>query len=79
MIVSTIYAMQAFGAVDILIGSQNAVRLHTNVLVYNIVNTLQIENNPGTAAIMATVLFLITLGLTLLQMRFLERRVSYAR
>jgi hypothetical protein len=27
---------------------------------------------------MATVLFLITLGLTLLQMRFLERRVHYA-
>jgi len=28
---------------------------------------------------MATVLFLIMLGLTLLQMRLLERRVSYAR
>ena len=27
----------------------------------------------------ATVLFLIMLGLTLLQMRLLERRVSYAR
>jgi len=78
VIVSTIYAMQAFGAVDILIGPQNAVRLHTNVLIYNIVNTLQIDNNPGAAAIMATVLFLITLGLTLLQLRFLERRVSYA-
>jgi sn-glycerol 3-phosphate transport system permease protein len=79
LIVSTIYAMQAFGAVDILIGAPNAVRLHTNVLIYNIVNTLQIENNPGAAAIMATVLFLITLGLTLVQLRFLERRVSYAR
>ena len=34
---------------------------------------------PGRGrAIMATVLFLITLGLTLLQMRFLERRVHYA-
>ena len=22
-------------------------RLHTNVLIYNIVNTLQVENNPG--------------------------------
>ena len=55
VIVSTIYAFQAFGAVDILIGPQNAVRLHTNVLIYNIVNTLQIENNPGAAAIMATV------------------------
>jgi sn-glycerol 3-phosphate transport system permease protein len=79
LVVSTIYAFQAFGAVDILIGPQNAVRLHTNVLVYNIVNTLQVENNPGEAAIMATVLFLIMLGLTLLQMRLLERRVSYAR
>jgi len=78
-IVATIYAFQAFGAVDILIGPQNAVRLHTNVLIYNIVNTLQIDNNPGAASIMATVLFLIMLGLTLLQMRLLERRVSYAR
>ncbi len=79
LVVSTIYAFQAFGAVDILIGPANAVRLHTNVLVYNIVNTLQVENNPGEAAIMATVLFLIMLGLTLVQMRLLERRVSYAR
>ena len=75
VVVSTIYAFQAFGAVDILIGSTNAVRLHTNVLIYNIVNTLQIENNPGAAAILATVLFLILLGLTLIQMRLLERRV----
>ena len=79
LVVSTIYAFQAFGAVDILIGNTNAVRLHTNVLVYNIVNTLQVENNPGEAAIMATVLFLIMLGLTLVQMRLLERRVSYGR
>ena len=78
VIVSTIYAFQSFGAVDILIGNQSAVRLHTNVLIYNIVNTLQVENNPGAAAIMATVLFLITLSLTVLQMRFLERRVHYA-
>jgi len=79
VVVSTIYAFQAFGAVDILIGPTNTVRLHTNVLIYNIVNTLQISNNAGAAAIMATVLFLILLGLTILQMRFLERRVSYAR
>jgi sn-glycerol 3-phosphate transport system permease protein len=78
VIVSTIYAFQSFGAVDILIGYQNAARLHTNVLIYEIVNTLQVQNNPGAAAIMATVLFLITLGLTILQMRFLEKRVHYA-
>jgi sn-glycerol 3-phosphate transport system permease protein len=81
VIVSTIYAMQAFGAIDILIGPMNTVRLHTNVLIYNIVNTNSpaLGNNTGQAAVMATVLFLITLGMTLLQMRFLERRVSYAR
>jgi sn-glycerol 3-phosphate transport system permease protein len=78
LVVSTIYAFQSFGAVDILIGYQNSANLHANVLIYEIVNTLQMENNPGAAAIMATVLFLITLGLTLLQMRFLERRVHYA-
>ena len=78
LVVSTIYAFQSFGAVDILIGYQNAANLHANVLIYEIVNTLQMENDPGAAAIMATVLFLITLGLTLLQMRFLERRVHYA-
>ncbi len=77
-VISTIYAFQAFGAIDILIGNQNAVRLHTNVLIYNIINTLQIENDAGAAAIMATVLFLILLVLTLLQIRLLERRVSYA-
>jgi sn-glycerol 3-phosphate transport system permease protein len=76
-VISTIYAFQAFGAIDILIGSQNAVRLHTNVLIYNIINTLQIQNNAGSAAIMATVLFLILLVLTLLQIRLLERRVNY--
>jgi sn-glycerol 3-phosphate transport system permease protein len=78
VIVSTIYAFQSFGAVDILIGYQNAAQVHANVLIYEIVNTLQVQNNPGAAAIMATVLFLITLGLTVLQMRFLERRVHYA-
>ena len=79
VVVSTIYAFQAFGAIDILIGAQNAARRHVNVLIYNIVNTLEIENNPGAAAILSIVLFLILLVLTLLQMRLLERRVTYAR
>jgi sn-glycerol 3-phosphate transport system permease protein len=79
VVVGTINAFQSFGAIDILIGAQNAARLHTNLLIYNIVNTLTQDNNYGAAAIMATVLFLITLGLTLVQMRFLERRVHYAR
>jgi sn-glycerol 3-phosphate transport system permease protein len=81
VVIGTIYAFQSFGAIDILIGPMYTVRLHTNVLIYNIVNTNSPSqsNNPGQAAVMATVLFLITLGMTLLQMRFLERKVSYAR
>jgi ABC-type sugar transport system permease subunit len=79
VVVGTINAFQSFGAIDILIQFPNAAREHTNVLIYNIVNTLIQENNPGQAAIMATALFLITLGLTIGQMRLLERRVQYAR
>jgi sn-glycerol 3-phosphate transport system permease protein len=79
VVVGTIFAFQSFGAVDILIGYVNAAHLHTNVLVYNIVNTVTQENNDGVAAIMSIALFVITLGLTLLQLRFLERRVHYGR
>jgi len=79
VVVGTIFAFQSFGAIDILITQAYAANLHTNVLVYNIVNTIQYENNYGAAAIMSIVLFLITLAFTLLQMRFLERRVHYAR
>jgi ABC-type sugar transport system permease subunit len=79
LVVGTIYAFESFGAVDILIGPTDASRLHANVLVYNIVTTLQVDNNPGAAAIMATALFLILLGLTLAQLRVIERRVTYAR
>ncbi|MGP8060583.1 MAG: carbohydrate ABC transporter permease [Acidimicrobiales bacterium] len=80
VVVGTIYAFQTFGQIDILIGyDNNPARLHVNVLVYNIVNTLTQENNTGVAAVMSIALFLVTLVLTLLQMRFLERRVHYAR
>jgi sn-glycerol 3-phosphate transport system permease protein len=79
VVVGTIYAFQSFGQIDILIGAQNAAYRHVNVLIYNIVNTLTQENNPGAAAVMSIALFLITLVLTLLQMSFLERRVQYAR
>ena len=49
------------------------------MLIYNVYTTLVYGGNPGRAAIMSIVLFLITLVLTLLQLRFLERRVQYGR
>jgi ABC-type sugar transport system permease subunit len=78
VVVGTIFAFQSFGQIDILIGAQNAAYRHVDVLIYNIVNTLTQDNNPGAAAVMSIALFLITLVLTLLQLRFLERRVQYA-
>jgi ABC-type sugar transport system permease subunit len=79
VVVATIYAFQTFGQIDILIGYQNAAYEHVNVLVYNVYTTLVYEQNPGRAAVMSIALFVITLVMTLLQLRLLERRVQYAR
>lgn len=79
IVVATITAFQSFGQVDILIGYERAAYLHTNVLTYNIYSSLLVYNNPGEAAVLSIVLFLLTLAVTLLQLRFLERRVHYAR
>ena len=78
LVIGTIYAFQSFGQIDILIGPQNAAFTHTNVLLYYIYQALSIQNDPGLAAVLSIVLFVILLAVTLLQMRFLERRVHYA-
>ncbi|MGH9092484.1 MAG: carbohydrate ABC transporter permease, partial [Acidimicrobiales bacterium] len=79
VVVATIYAFQTFGQIDILIGYQNAAYQHVNVLVYNIYTTLVYQQDAGRSAVMSIALFLITLVLTLLQLRLLERRVQYGR
>jgi sn-glycerol 3-phosphate transport system permease protein len=48
------------------------------VLLYFIYQTLSIQDDPGVAAVLSIVLFAILLTLTVLQLRFLERRVHYA-
>jgi ABC-type sugar transport system permease subunit len=78
VVIGTIYAFQSFGQIDILIGSSNAVFTHTNVLLYYVYTALSVQNDPGLAAVLSLVLFVILLLVTLLQMRFLERRVHYA-
>lgn len=79
IVVATITAFQSFGQIDILISYERAAYLHVNVLTYNIYSNLLVYDNPGEAAILSIVLFLMTLVVTLLQLRFLERRVHYAR
>jgi sn-glycerol 3-phosphate transport system permease protein len=77
VVVGTIFAFQTFGQIDIL--TEGGPLSKTRVLTYFIYEELRISRNPGKAAVLAIALFVITLLLTLFQMRFLERRVHYQR
>jgi sn-glycerol 3-phosphate transport system permease protein len=77
VVVGSIHAFQSFGQVDLL--TQGGPQDRTNVLVYAIYRTVFIENNDGRAAVLTMALFAITIVLTVLQLRVLERRVSYER
>jgi multiple sugar transport system permease protein/sn-glycerol 3-phosphate transport system permease protein len=74
-VVLTILAFQSFGQIDIL--TQGGPLDKTNVIVYSIYTEAFRDFNQGAAAAQAVVLFFILLGLTLIQFRFLERRVFY--
>jgi sn-glycerol 3-phosphate transport system permease protein len=76
-IVGSILAFHSFGQIDLL--TQGGPENHTNVLVYAIYRTVFQENNNGKAAVLAIALFAITMLLTVVQLRILERRVSYER
>jgi sn-glycerol 3-phosphate transport system permease protein len=77
VVVGSIFAFQTFGQIDLL--TQGGPIKKTNVLTYFIYTELREQKNPGKAAVLAIALFVITMVLTLLQLRFLERRVHYAR
>jgi sn-glycerol 3-phosphate transport system permease protein len=76
-IIGSILAFHSFGQIDLL--TEGGPQDRTNVLVYAIYRTVFKENNDGKAAVLAIALFAITLVLTMVQLRFLERRVSYER
>jgi sn-glycerol 3-phosphate transport system permease protein len=77
VIVGSIFAFQTFGQIDL--PTQGGPLKRTNVLTYSIYTTLRQQNNDGKAAVLAIALFFITLTLTLVQTRVLERRVHYGR
>jgi sn-glycerol 3-phosphate transport system permease protein len=78
VVVGTITAWQAFGQIDLL--TQGGPLKKTNVLTYSIYTTfLGKDPNQGKAAVLSIALFAIVFVLTLIQLRFLERRVHYAR
>ena len=77
VVVGTIFAFQTFGQIDLL--TQGGPLKKTNVLTYFIYSDAAAQNDPGKAAVLAVALFFITLVLTLVQIRLLERRVHYER
>jgi ABC-type sugar transport system permease subunit len=77
VVVGSIFAFQTFGQIDLM--TQGGPLRKTNVLTYFIYTELREQKNPGKAAVLAIALFVITMVLTLVQLRFLERRVHYAR
>jgi len=77
VVVGTILSFQAFGQIDLLTGGGPIKR--TNVLVYSIYDQVFNQDNQGRGAVLAIALFGITLVLTLVQLRLLERRVTYER
>lgn len=77
VVVGSIFAFQTFGQIDLM--TQGGPIGRTNVLTYFIYTELREQKNPGKAAVLAIALFVVTMVLTLLQLRFLERRVHYAR
>ncbi|HET7652801.1 MAG TPA: sugar ABC transporter permease [Acidimicrobiales bacterium] len=76
-VIGTISAFQAFGQIDLL--TEGGPLNHTRVLTYYLYQSAFRFNNDGVAAVLAVALFGITLILTALQLRFVERRVFYAR
>jgi ABC-type sugar transport system permease subunit len=74
-IVGSILAFQAFGQIDLL--TQGGPLRETNVLVYAMYDAVFRQNNEGKAAVLSVALFTITFVLTLIQLKVLEKRVTY--
>lgn len=74
VVVLTVFAFQAYAQVDILTGGGPAGA--TETLVWKIFSMKE-PSQYGEGAVMATGLFVITLGVTLAQFRILEKRVHY--
>jgi sn-glycerol 3-phosphate transport system permease protein len=74
-VVGTILAFQSFGQIHILTrgGPLDA----TTVIVYSIWQDAFQRFDYGVASVQAVALFVLVLGLTVIQFRFLERRVFY--
>ncbi len=77
LITNVTYAFYGiFGAVDAL--TQGGPRGATSVLIYKLYeDAFEYTNKTGSAAAQSLILFLLVAGLTIIQFRYVERRVTY--
>lgn len=77
LITNVTYAFYGiFGAVDTL--TQGGPRGATSVLIYQLYeDAFEYTNKTGSAAAQSLILFLLVAGLTIIQFRYVERRVTY--
>jgi ABC-type sugar transport system permease subunit len=75
LITTILSSMQAFDIINVMTdgGPLDA----TRTMVYHVYDEGFVRFRVGNASAIATVLFVILLGVTLLQVKFLERRVNY--
>lgn len=76
IVVSTLGALQTFTQINIM--TRGGPVESTNVLVYLIYRAFYFNGQYGIAAALSVVLFVIMLGLTIIQFGVLERRVHYS-
>jgi len=77
LVVTTILSsFQAFDIINIMTkgGPVNA----TNTLIFHLYELFFVQSSAGRAAVVAWLLFILMVVVTLLQVRYLERRVNYA-
>jgi sn-glycerol 3-phosphate transport system permease protein len=77
-VIGIIAGFQAFGQIYILTGGAGGPDNHTTTVLFDIYTNAFVNDNMGTAAVMAIALFVILLVLTALQFLVLQRRVFYA-
>lgn len=74
-VTSVLATFQAFDIIKVL--TDGGPVIATTTLIYHLYELGFVSYNAGEAGVVAMVLFLIMLALTLIQLRYLERRVSY--
>ncbi|MBF6612675.1 MAG: sugar ABC transporter permease [Chloroflexi bacterium] len=76
VIISTIGAFQAFTQFNVLIANEGPDG-STNVMVYQLFSSFFKDNRYGFASAIAVVLFVVLATLSIIQFKFLDRRVHY--